>query len=84
MLLAKLFLMVLVAVEANVVHRLTAQAATVAGKVAFRFANMYGDHMVLQAKPFQAMVWGFGELGQEVTVRLASKLYTSKVIKGNN
>lgn len=82
MLLAKLFLMVLVAVEANVVHRLTAQAATVAGKVAFRFANMYGDHMVLQAKPFQAMVWGFGELGQEVTVRLASKLYTSKVIKG--
>lgn len=48
----------------------------------FRFANVYGDHMVLQAKPFRAAVWGLGEVGQEVTVSLASEVYSTRVIKG--
>lgn len=49
----------------------------------FRFANVYGDHMVLQSKPFRAAIWGLGEVGQDVTVSLASEVYTTKVIKGD-
>lgn len=48
----------------------------------FRFANIYGNHMVLQAKPFSAIVWGFGEVGQSVAVRLGSENHTTEVIKG--
>ena len=48
----------------------------------FRFANSYGDHMVLQMKPHQAVVWGFGELGQEVTFTFNGKDYHSQVIPG--
>lgn len=55
---------------------------TVNSSSAFRFANIYGDHMVLQAKPFSAMVWGFGEIGQTVDVRLGSTVHTTKVIRG--
>lgn len=38
--------------------------------------------MVLQAKPFSAIVWGFGEVGQSVAVRLGSENHTTEVIKG--
>ena len=48
----------------------------------FRFANIYGDHMVLQMKPFSAMVWGFGQIGQKVDVRLGSEVQTTEVVKG--
>ena len=48
----------------------------------FRFANIYGDHMVLQAKPFSAMVWGFGEVGQTVDVRVGNEFLKTKVIEG--
>lgn len=48
----------------------------------FRFANIYGDHMVLQMKPFSAMLWGFGEIGQKVEVRLGSEVQTTEVVEG--
>ena len=48
----------------------------------FRFANIYGDHMVLQMKPFSAMVWGFGQIGQKVVVHLESEIQTTEVVTG--
>ncbi|XP_027046270.1 sialate O-acetylesterase-like [Pocillopora damicornis] len=48
----------------------------------FRFANIYGDHMVLQMKPFSAVVWGFGEIGQTVDVKLGGEVQTTEVVKG--
>ena len=83
MFLAKLCLIVVVAEMINFVS-LTVLAASEAANSAsvFRFANIYGDHMVLQAKPFSAMVWGFGEIGQMVDVHLGSVTHTTKVIKG--
>lgn len=36
----------------------------------FRFASYYGDHMVLQQQPSRALIWGYGELGAQVTVTL--------------
>ena len=38
----------------------------------FRFANIYGDQMVLQQAPKQAMIWGFGEIGQQVSLHLST------------
>ena len=38
----------------------------------FRFALLYSDHMVLQAEPKRAQVWGFAQAGATVTVTLAS------------
>lgn len=75
MFLAKLCLVVFMAESTNFVS-LSVRAASV-----FRFANIYGDHMVLQAKPFSAMVWGFGEIGQPVDVRLGSEVHTTKVVE---
>ena len=48
----------------------------------FRFANIYGDHMVLQRKPFSATIWGFGQTGEKVGVRLGSEVHTTEVVKG--
>lgn len=48
----------------------------------FRFANIYGDHMVLQMKPFSPMLWGFGEVGQKVDVHLGSEIQTTEVVEG--
>lgn len=50
----------------------------------FRFANIYGDHMVLQKAPNHAIVWGFGEVDQQVNVELSGKEYTTKVTSGIN
>ncbi|KAI5098414.1 sialate O-acetylesterase precursor [Silurus meridionalis] len=36
----------------------------------FRFASYYGDHMVLQKAPEQAMVWGYGTAGDEVQITI--------------
>ena len=36
----------------------------------FRFALAYGDHMVLQAAPKQANIWGYGPVGANVTLTL--------------
>nr|AAH84103.1 LOC495015 protein [Xenopus laevis] len=36
----------------------------------FRFASYYASHMVLQQKPSQAVIWGYGEVGASVTVSL--------------
>ena len=49
---------------------------------AFRFANIYGDHMVLQMKPFSPLVWGFGEIGQTVDVTLGDEVQKTEVVKG--
>ncbi|CAN2388130.1 short-chain carboxylesterase activity [Pristimantis euphronides] len=42
----------------------------------FRFASYYGDHMVLQQKPAQAVVWGYGEVGALVTLTLVRGIDT--------
>lgn len=47
----------------------------------FRFANFYGDHMVLQQAPRRAIVWGFGNVGQSVMLSLNGKVYTTKTAK---
>ena len=52
-------------------------------KDVFRFANIYGSHMVLQRAPKQATIWGFGESGQQVTLRL-DKTYRTTVKSGNH
>ncbi|XP_072012729.1 sialate O-acetylesterase isoform X2 [Engystomops pustulosus] len=53
----------------------------------FRFASYYGDHMVLQQKPSQAVVWGFGEVGAMVTVTLLRGMdtisKTAVIVKGD-
>ena len=49
---------------------------------AFRLANMFGDHMVLQMKPFSPAVWGFGEVGDTVSVLLNSEIYKTQVTEG--
>ena len=38
----------------------------------FGFANSFGDHMVLQAAPSSAVIWGWGPVGGKVTVTVAS------------
>lgn len=48
----------------------------------FRFANIYGHHMVLQQAPKRATVWGFGEVGQKVTVTIGRELYCSGIQPG--
>ncbi|XP_072283344.1 sialate O-acetylesterase [Pyxicephalus adspersus] len=52
---------------------------------AFRFASYYGDHMVLQQQPSSAVIWGYGELGSQVTVSLIRGLETiSKITVAAN
>ncbi|EDO41559.1 predicted protein, partial [Nematostella vectensis] len=47
----------------------------------FRFANLYGNHMVLQQAPHRATVWGYGEPGQIVKITLAPEhMMNSKTI----
>ena len=48
----------------------------------FRFANIFGNHMVLQQAPKRATVWGFGEIGQEVLVTFAGDMYRSFIVAG--
>ena len=48
----------------------------------FRFANIYGDHMVLQMEPLVAAVWGFGQIGDPVTLMLDKEVYHTKVSAG--
>ena len=50
----------------------------------FRFSNIYSDHMVLQMKPHQAVVWGFGEQRQEVTLAFNGKDYHTQVTTGRS
>lgn len=52
------------------------------GSSLFRFANIYGDHMVLQQAPFRANVWGYGEVGQTVLVNIGNIAYQAPVKKG--
>ena len=48
----------------------------------FRFANIYGDHMVLQQAPRRARIWGFGEVGQRVSLTVAWNVYCSGIQQG--
>lgn len=84
MFLTKLCLLVFAVETANYVSLfVNASSETVNSATGtFRFANIYGDHMVLQAKPFSAMVWGFGEIGQTVDVRFGNEFLEAKVIEG--
>ena len=48
----------------------------------FRFANYYGDHMVLQGSPGSATVWGYTpNVGDQVTVEMgqSSVVVTSQL-----
>ena len=48
----------------------------------FRFANYYGDHMVLQGSPGSATVWGYTpNVGDQVTVDIgqSSVVVTSEL-----
>ena len=46
---------------------------------AFRFSTAHSDHMVLQAAPLQAAVWGFCEPGDEVTIRFNTAALPTKL-----
>ena len=48
----------------------------------FRFANIYGSHMVLQQAPQRARIWGFGEVGQKVLVTLQREVYCAEIKPG--
>lgn len=50
---------------------------------AFRFANYYGDHMVLQRAPHSANVWGVVADCDDVTVEFNGKMYTATMIQGD-
>ena len=52
------------------------------GAAVFRFANIYGNHMVLQQAPRRATIWGFGEVGQEVELTAAGEIYRSLIRPG--
>jgi hypothetical protein len=43
----------------------------------FRFANTFGNHMVLQQAPKRANIWGYGKVGQEVLVTFSGEMYRS-------
>ncbi|XP_046862151.1 sialate O-acetylesterase-like [Xenia sp. Carnegie-2017] len=49
------------------------------GHNTFRFSTIYGDHMVLQQAPKRAIVWGYGEIGRRVVVRLSNKWHHAYV-----
>ncbi|MGH0178966.1 UNVERIFIED_CONTAM: hypothetical protein FKN15_000417 [Acipenser sinensis] len=52
-------------------------------KERFRLASYYGDHMVLQAGPGSAVIWGYGAEGATVTVSVEGKdKHTAKVLDG--
>ena len=52
------------------------------GAPVFRFANIYGSHMVLQQAPRRATIWGFGEVGLEVELTAAGEVYRSLITPG--
>lgn len=43
----------------------------------FRLAPHYTDHMVLQMEPYSAVIWGFGDVGAEISLIFKGKVYTS-------
>jgi len=45
----------------------------------FEFGSVFQDNMVLQREPQSAKVWGFGQLGYEVTLQLEEESYTVPV-----
>ena len=53
----------------------------------FRLAAYYSDHMVLQMAPGKAVVWGYGDVGAQITVLFKDIKYpavaaTSKSLLG--
>ena len=52
-------------------------------RAAFRFANYYGDHMVLQRAPAQANVWGYVDGCAPVNVTFNSSTISATVTPGN-
>ncbi|XP_073706545.1 sialate O-acetylesterase isoform X2 [Garra rufa] len=45
--------------------------ASVLSAETFRFSSYYGNHMVLQKAPAEAVVWGYGQTGAKVVVSLS-------------
>ena len=54
--------------------------AVAAQNETFRFANYYGDHMVLQRGPQSASVWGFVPNCDPVSVMFNSKSISAKLV----
>ena len=52
------------------------------GASVFRFANIYGNHMVLKQAPRWATIWGYGEVALEVELTAAGKVYHSLITPG--
>ena len=48
----------------------------------FRFANIYGDHMVLQKAPRRAIIWGYGQAREKVSLTVGWTLYRSEIRQG--
>ncbi|XP_075460400.1 sialate O-acetylesterase isoform X2 [Ascaphus truei] len=42
----------------------------------FQFASYYGDYMVLQKEPSKALIWGYGDVGANITVSIFKGLET--------
>ena len=50
----------------------------------FGFASVFHDNMVLQMKPYQAILWGYGTPGAIVNVSLGQDVHSTKVYAGPN
>jgi sialate O-acetylesterase len=49
----------------------------------FQFASYYGDHMVLQRAPSEAVVWGYAtEAGDEVVVEMDDQVISTNAFEG--
>ena len=42
---------------------------------------MFQNNMVLQREPTSAVIWGFGDLGAEVTVNIGNEVYSTSVVE---
>ena len=57
---------------------------SVGGQTTFRFASIYGDHMVLQQAPLKANLWGYVPLAQcgGIKVTFSGKSIDATVFQG--
>ena len=49
----------------------------------FRLAPHYTDHMVLQMEPLSAVIWGYADIGSDISLDFKGKVYTSMALPGN-
>ena len=51
-------------------------------QTSFRFANYYGDNMVLQRAPAAAIVWGYVPNCKPVSITFNGKTVSATIIQG--